>query len=464
MSNYAKILSLSYNAANATITSARKTYYRSVRLIKDDTTVNPGRYSKYTNVLLCGNCIDPEERNLYVFYIDTSIIKSAWIIEINIDSRVQTVVYYDKYNAIGFSPLHKIYNARVVHGRIVWTDDYNPIYQMDIKRAKKSFYPGFNIAPGTGIGYGENAVITEWHKLTPYATNRIVTSGNNFYQALSYHSGIEPKGVTGSTAWRKLCLIEDAYYSMDVKNFLFEPVPPKLPPVVGYESDSTRKINNLRQTLFQIAYRYVYMDWRRSTFSPASLVPVPQAEEETATGLASENTSLNNSLKITVDSGGEEVRAIEVVGRSSDDPSKWFLIETIDKFKEEERGEEESGISEPSVLTLTLTVLDPVASDPITGELTVTPSATFAYDMSPCELAGFVHVESNGIWTCSLNYGSNFSLDVNGGIGDGFIQITCVANNSTQNDFTDTLNLYMDGVLMDSCYITQYGNNGTCNQ
>ena len=148
MSNLAKIISFAYDDAVLTKATALKTYYRSLRLIKIIGTLTPTTTldSIYTNVLLCGNCIDPEERNLYVFYIDTNY-HSAWIIEINIDSRVQNVVYYDKYNAIGFDPDHKFYNARVVHGKLVWTDDLTPIHQMDIKRAKNSFY--------YGIGYGQ---------------------------------------------------------------------------------------------------------------------------------------------------------------------------------------------------------------------------------------------------------------------------------------------------------------------
>ena len=99
MSQLAKILSLSYNSATASKTSALKSYWRSVRFIKDSGTVNPKQPSYITNVLLNGKCIDPETRCLYVFYIDT-YFGSAWIIEINIDTRVQTVVYYDKYNDI----------------------------------------------------------------------------------------------------------------------------------------------------------------------------------------------------------------------------------------------------------------------------------------------------------------------------------------------------------------------------
>ena len=329
MSLSARILSLSYGSAEATKTSALKTDYLSVRLVKNVGYLNPKQPSYVTNILLCGNCVDPTTRCLYVFYIDT-FYGSAWIIEINIDSRVQTVVYYDKYNAIGFDPAHKFRNARVAFGRLIWTDNLNPIYQMDIARAKKSFY--------YKIGYGQYPNTVEWDAITSFGIDQIVSNGNYFYKSIIDHnSGHEPVSDNG-VHWAILCMIEDAYYSMNIENFYFEPMPPKHAPVAEYYSDGSRQVNSLRQTLFQIAYRYVYMDWRRSTFSPASIVPMPNGEEETATGLANELTSLNNSLKITVNTGGEEVRQIEIVGRSSSDISKWFLIKTINKFIEQERG------------------------------------------------------------------------------------------------------------------------------
>ena len=344
-----KILSLSYDSAAATKSSALKTYFRSVRLIKDIGTVNPKQPSYITNVLLCGNCIDPSNiydgtRNIYVFYIDT-VFHSAWIIEINIDSRQQAVVYYDKYNAIGFDANHKIRNAKVVHGRLIWTDNLNPIYQMDIQRAKNSF--------NYKIGYGQFPNTSEWSSIGSYSLGQIVSNGNNFYRSKIYNNiNHEPRldsyTVNEGTYWSRLCLIEDAYYSMNVTNFYFEAMPPKHPPVVVYKSDASRNINNLKQTLFQFAYRYIYMDYRVSTFSPASILALPQAEEETATGLANEVTSLNNVLIITVNTGGEEVRSIEIIGRSSADPSKWFLIETVDKFSEEER-KNIAGIGEMSI-------------------------------------------------------------------------------------------------------------------
>lgn len=354
MSLLAKILSLSYGSAETTKTSALKTYYRSVRFIKDAGTVNPGSVSYLSNVLLNGKCIDQETRCLYVFYVDT-YYNSAWIIEINLDSRVQTVVYYDKTNAIEFDPLYKIHNAKVVYGRLVWTDNNKPIYQMDIERAKKSFY--------YKIGYGQYPNTAEWKSLIPYDINQIASNGNYFYKSnITGNTGVEPRTSDG-VLWTKLCLIEEAYYSMNVENFYFEPVPPKLPPVVEYRSDDTRRVNSLRQILFQFAYRYVYMDYRKSTFSPASTTPVPQAEEETITGLANEQQSLNNSLDITINTGGEEVRSIEIVGRSSNDPSKWYLIETINKFDEEERAGEVSVLKDVANAIIVISIKLPVITN-----------------------------------------------------------------------------------------------------
>jgi len=349
MSNYAKYFSLSYDSAAVSKGRALKTNYFSLRLIKETGTVNPKKPSYLTNILLNGSCIDAQNRKLYLFYID-SYYNSAWIIEINIDNRAQRVIYYDRYNTIGFDPKYKIYNPRVVNGRIIWTDGKNPVYQIDIERAWRSYY--------YGIGYTQPVV--EWDNNTEYMPYRIVSYGKYFYKSKVSNKGVQPSW--NPDTWESLCLIEDAYYSMNIENFYFAALPPKNAPVVQYLSDSSRKINNLKYTLFQIAYRYVYMDWRRSTFSPASMVSLPQGEEEVSTGLANEQIDLNNDLNITVNLGGEEVRAVEIVGRSSADPSHWFLIDTIDKFKTQERENERSISFTTKKLSLGLTIKKPVVT------------------------------------------------------------------------------------------------------
>jgi hypothetical protein len=446
MSNLAKILSLSYDSAFASKSAALKTYYRSVRLIKISGVLTPLTVTSsiYTNVLLCGNCIDYENRNLYVFYVDTNY-GAAWIIEINIDSRVQNVVYYDRLNNIGFNPEHKIYNPQVVHGRLVWTDDNMPIYQMDIERAKRSFY--YN------IGYGQYPSTSEWSEIVTYGIDEIVSDGNNFYKSLiDANIGIEPKFDNG-TSWRKLCLIEDAYYSLNIENFYFEAVPPKHPPVVTYLSDDSRKINNLRQTLFQFAYRYVYMDWRKSTLSPASIVPVPQAEEETATGLANEQASLNNKFKITVNTGGEEVRAIEVIGRSSDDPSKWYLIETINKFEEEERSLEVSKISMPGNIILGVAVLNPVGIGGGQVQLSL-PAMTISLPIPSVSLT-WVHVSVNLMTWLGSEYGPVFAISCTFDIPLGFAHVTAIPSWATGRD-SFLHNLVVGSNVTDGDAITVY--------
>jgi len=347
----AKIFTLSYDSASLLKSVALKNNYLSLRLIKNSGIVNPGKESYITNILLNGKCIDAENRRLYVFYIDT-FYNASWIIEIDIDKRVQKVVYYDPINNIGFDHRYKIYNASVVFGKIVWTDNLNNIYQVDIERAKNSFY--------YGIGYGKYPQTYNYDNAVSYLAEMKIAKGNYFYRCLVDNVGQDPDTSTGY--WERLCMIEDAYFSMNIENFYFAPIPPSLPPTVQYFSDESRKINNLKQSLFQIAYRYVYMDWRRSTFSPASIVAMPNFEEEVDTGLANEQISLNNTLKITVNAGGEEVRAIEIIGRSNSDLSTWFLIDTINKFDEEERAGEISKVILKNKVEVSLLIKAPTVT------------------------------------------------------------------------------------------------------
>lgn len=329
MSNFGKILSFFNDSAEAVKEKVLKTDYYSVRLIKipgaTSTYVNPLQSSNITNILLNGKCVDKETRCLYLFYIDT-FFQAAWIIEVQIDTRTQTVVYYDRLNNIGFDRDHKIYNPRVVHGRIIWTDNFKNIYQMDIERAKKSFL--------YGIGYDPYPITTEWNDITLYNQDQIVSRGPAFYKCLIANSGNNPSVFP--SYWSYLCPLENAYYSMNVENFYFAPKPPLYPPVVTYKTDDTRKINNLKQTLFQFAYNYIYLDYRESTYSPACVVPLPNSEEEVATGLANEMVSINNLLNISVNTGGEEVRKVRIIARSSVDPSTWFLVDEINKFADAE--------------------------------------------------------------------------------------------------------------------------------
>jgi hypothetical protein len=349
-----RILSFDYNSAVALKETVPETEFYSIRLLKDADHVNPVYDSAITNILLNGRCIDPETRCLYLFYIDT-FFHSAWIIEINIDTRNQIVVYFDRNNDIGFDPDHKIYNPRVVYGKLIWTDNLNVIYQMDIERAKKSFL--------YGIGYDPYPETSEWNSVRFWVVGEIVSRGNGFYKCAVPNANNDPS--LSDAYWDYLCPIKSAYYSMRIENFYFAPKPPSLAPIVVYQQDAARKINNLKQTLFQFAYNYIYMDYRESTYSPACIVPLPQSEEEFATGKSNEDITVNNQLKITVDTGGEEVRKIRIIGRSNQDPSKWWLVDEIDKLAEGESlglGSvvSSSDLGTTEINTLTISVPTPI--------------------------------------------------------------------------------------------------------
>lgn len=411
MADFAKILVLQNDSAAAAISFAEKSSFRSVRLIKNAGVINPGENSYDTTILLNGKCIDKENRKLYLIYID-SFYNSAWIIEIDIDSRTQNVVLFDRENKIGFNPKYWMFNPRVVHGKLIFTDDLNDIRQIDISRAKRSFLHG--------IGYNENENVPIWNINDTYNTGRIVAHGRYFFKSLSPSTGENP--FTYPNVWSRLCMIQDAYYSIKPENFLFAPMPPTEPPVVRYLADDTRKINNLRQTLYQFAYQYVYMDYRKSTFSPASEIAIPNAEEEVATGQANEQISLNNTLEIKVNSGTEEVRKIRIIGRSSVDPSKWFLVEEIDKFSVQEDEIEESDVVNPWLATIEFIVMDPIVinsgiclPDPVDIEFEIpAPAVLNAFISSTQSEFSWLYVEygSAVLISCNIYHSLGNNIEV----------------------------------------------------
>lgn len=105
--------------------------------------------------------------------------------------------------------------------------------------------------------------------------------------------------------------------------------PPNIVPLVQYVSDGNIKTNNLKGKLFEFAYRYVYGDFQKSTFSFLSASPVPQYDY-----VANLNPLSNNAIEISINAGGANVKKIEVAMRysiSTNVYSDYFLINIIDK-------------------------------------------------------------------------------------------------------------------------------------
>jgi hypothetical protein len=107
--------------------------------------------------------------------------------------------------------------------------------------------------------------------------------------------------------------------------------PPIMPPKVVYENDTTVTINNLRNTLFQFSYRYVYDNNEKSVWSSKSIVPLPQ---QPSSFLTEDYDFRNNSrISVSFSSGGVDVRSIELCYRETKNgnTSDWFLISRFRK-------------------------------------------------------------------------------------------------------------------------------------
>jgi len=95
-------------------------------------------------------------------------------------------------------------------------------------------------------------------------------------------------------------------------------------------SNAKVTVNNLRNSLFQFAYRYVYTNFEKSVWSSRSVVPLPNQP----TGQLTEDIFTNNArISLSMSSGGLDVSKIEVVFRQFKDgtTSDWFLIDSFNK-------------------------------------------------------------------------------------------------------------------------------------
>lgn len=122
-----------------------------------------------------------------------------------------------------------------------------------------------------------------------------------------------------------------ANYSVWTKQeILVIKAPPKMPPQVGYENDLFVTQNNLRNSLFQFCYRYVYDTLDKSVWSTRSIVPLPQQDTLNYTSSAYKE---NSRIAVNVSTGGQSVRGIEVAFRQTTAgiTSDWKLIQLFDK-------------------------------------------------------------------------------------------------------------------------------------
>jgi len=103
--------------------------------------------------------------------------------------------------------------------------------------------------------------------------------------------------------------------------------PPLSPIKCTYEHDNSVTANNVRDSLFQFRYRFVYDDNERSTWSQASITPLPFDY------LRQQGTKNNSRIALFMSSGGSNVKKIEIAAKETkgESTSDYFLVDSIDK-------------------------------------------------------------------------------------------------------------------------------------
>ena len=105
--------------------------------------------------------------------------------------------------------------------------------------------------------------------------------------------------------------------------------PPLCGPEVKYDTDASKKSNNLKDKLFQFKYQYTYRDGEKSVWSPISKLPLPDGEEYEI-----QVTFLpvyeNNVIKLILEPGDLTVDKIKIAGRIGN-LGDFFLITTLDR-------------------------------------------------------------------------------------------------------------------------------------
>jgi len=155
-----------------------------------------------------------------------------------------------------------------------------------------------------------------------------VLSVNIFYRddegdILYFNDGLNPP--------KSINLLNTYGTSWKLEYLLIAKAPPVMPPKVTFENDTIVTVNNLRNSLYQFCYRFVYQNNEKSVWSSRSIVPLPQ---QNTLSLTNPDLSLNARISISFSTGDKDVKAIELAFREDNNNviSDFYLIKQLNKF------------------------------------------------------------------------------------------------------------------------------------
>lgn len=263
-----------------------------------------------------GHTIDAGNQMVYIFFRYEAGSRD-YILEYDAANSLWKLVVSDTSGLFEFDVGFPILNAKVLDGILYWSDFNIPPRRLDILKSKN---------------WTAEAIVGEavefWNDGKSYGDGDWVVYLDRMYISLTATNTYVP---TNATYWDEKELLTEIYPVLEERELDFDSRPPIVSAEASYATDPTRKSNNVRGSLFQFAYRYIYVDGRRSVYSPASNSPLPQGEEF-LDGTYTNDITVNNRIQISVSTGSFQVKRIDLVARSSQDPSTWFDAGSIDTY------------------------------------------------------------------------------------------------------------------------------------
>jgi len=279
-----------------------------------------------TNWLHLGIAKDEENDRAYILaYGEVSSVGQFVIIKHDILNNTFKIVFQGlaaTWNIKAWdSDKQKFYNPRIVDGRLIFTDNVNDIRQMDMEKMERTWDAGIDSA----VSYWEAAYANS----PGYSAGDFIYYLDYVYEVLQSTTGVSTTPDLAPTYYDPIELVVDVYLDpVDPNNFTLAALPPLIAATAEYLPTPSVAVNQLKGKTWQFSYQYIYMDYRKSTFAPPSFVPAP-SQEETVFGDPETDPAHNNTIRLQVNTGNEQVRSIRIVARTSEDPSTWFIIDEI---------------------------------------------------------------------------------------------------------------------------------------
>ncbi len=269
------------------------------------------------NKLKIVGSVNDYKRNSVILHL-YSYIGAHAIISLNTITQEITYILYNE-PVLNYQP-GKEYrvDSRIVGDYLIFTDNYNPVRQIDIVKATN--YTKYTKSTGKDT-YSDAVSYTLY-------SDPVVFCGH-IYSALKTTIGIPPSGTKEDTInWSYK---GDTYYLVDdaVLDFVNRPFEYPLESL-GYKSNANYLYNNLRRQQFQFGVRCIYSNNGASVLSPISKIPLP-TNEQYANGQFLYDTTINNEILLySYYSTLPECRKLELYVRNGNS-GEWALYDTIDK-------------------------------------------------------------------------------------------------------------------------------------